>query len=107
MDGAGGQFSLWLQPGRALLDNPVVQLGDDGELNVLAPDFPSFVALVGAGVNLFTRETEALSPQARVQEFLRERWADRSFDAPAAILSSAQAAWPGFEEWLRAQVPNS
>jgi hypothetical protein len=106
MDGAGGQFTLWRQPGRALLDNPVVQLGDDGELHVLAPDFPSFVALVAAGVNLFSRSTDELSPQPQLQQFLTETWSGRAFDDAAAILSSAQAAWPGFEDWMRAQVKN-
>ena len=106
MDGAGGQITLWRQPGRELLDNPVVQLGDDGELHVLAPDFPSFVALVAAGVNLFSRSTDDLSPQPQLQEFLTETWSDRTFDDAATILSTAQAAWPGFEEWMRAQVKN-
>ena len=106
MDGAGGQFTLWRQPGRELLDNPVVQLGDDGELHVLAPDFPSFVSLVASGVNLFTRSTDELSPAPQLQEFLTETWSDRTFDDAATILSTAQAAWPGFEEWMRAQVKN-
>ncbi|MDP1829098.1 MAG: hypothetical protein Q8L48_37895 [Archangium sp.] len=105
MDGAGGQFTLWRQAGRELLDNPVVQLGDDGELHVLAPDFPSFVALVAAGVDLFSRETEDLTPRPQLQEFVAMKWGDRTFGDAASILSAAKNAWPNFEEWMRAQVP--
>jgi hypothetical protein len=105
MDGAGGQFTLWRQAGRELLDNPVVQLGDDGELHVLASDFPSFVALVAAGVDLFSRETEDLTPRPQLQEFIAMTWGDRTFGDAASILSSAKDAWPNFEEWMRAQVP--
>lgn len=104
MDGAGGQFTLWLQPGKALLDNPVVQLGDDGALHVLASDFASFCALTAAGVNFFERTPDELTPAAPVQAMVASTWPGRVFPSPAEIMSAAAAAYPDFEGWMRAQV---
>ena len=104
MDGAGGQFTLWRQPNRELLDNPVVQLGDDGELHVLANDFASFAALVAAGVDLFSRSTDALTPRPQLQEFVQKTWADRAFGDATAILTDAKQAWPNFAAWMQDQV---
>lgn len=104
MDGAGGQFTLWRQPGKPLLENPVVQLGDDGELHVLANDFASFVALVAEGVNLFSRDTDDLTPRPQVKEFVKQTWGTRDFGDAGSILATASTAWSNFEEWMRAQV---
>lgn len=104
MDGAGGQFSLWRQPGRALLDNPVVQLGDDGELHVLAKDFASFVALVAEGVDLFSKSLEDLDERPQLKDFVKKTWGERDFGDAGDILQNAKTAWSNFEEWMRTQV---
>ena len=104
MDGAGGQFTLWRQHGRELIDNPVVQLGDDGELRVLASDFPLFVALVASGMDLFSREVDNLTQRPQMQEFLKERFGERTFGDAGSILSTAQTAWSNFDAWMKSQV---
>ncbi len=100
MDGAGGQFALWRQADRALLDCPVVQLGDDGDARVLARDFASFCALVAAGVNLFAVEDAPHGPRSALQTFVRDAWPGRDFGDVATILQSAAAEHPAFAPWL-------
>ncbi len=104
MDGAGGQFTLWRQPGRELLDNPVVQLGDDGELHVLAKDFASFVALVAEGVDLFSKSLEDLDERPQLKDFVKKQYGERDFGDAGDILQNAKTAWANFEEWMRSQV---
>ncbi len=50
-DGTGGMAALWLQrPDAALLDQPVVFFGSEGDVGVVACDFADYLWLLAGGV---------------------------------------------------------
>ncbi|MFW5418094.1 SMI1/KNR4 family protein [Nocardiopsis sp. CNT-189] len=104
MNGAGGYAGLWLvREGRPLPEQPVVFLGSEGELLVLACDLGSFLWLLAQGVG----PAEAMGwgpagdPCPRTAE-IAERYAPGGRRPPEEILRRAREEFPHFEEAVRA-----
>jgi hypothetical protein len=99
-DGSGGYAALWLtQPGRPLEEQPVVFLGSEGEVGVIALNLDEYLWLLAAGVG----PHEAVEgpdmpprPQAQFAEFAQQHGHTPPLSAPQ-VLARAQAAYPSFE----------
>ncbi len=106
-DGAGGQYALWFDaPGDG--PRPVVKLGDDGDLVVLALDALEFAWLIASGVEpIGVREGGAIAgaeaPSEALQQWVQQQDPARDFGAPDAIIARAMAANPTFAASVQAQ----
>lgn len=97
-DGAGGQYALWV--GTVDMERaPVVKLGDDGDLIVLAKDAFDFAWLLACGVEPIAVAEDGTLPSDLVaseelQAWVREQAPGRSFGSPSEILAAAREAYP-------------
>jgi hypothetical protein len=65
LDGTGGLFALWSgQPGVEPAEAPVVFLGSEGEVGVVASTFDEFLRLCGSGCHMYT-----LAARGRVEPY--------------------------------------
>lgn len=107
-DGAGGQYALWFDaPGDG--PRPVVKLGDDGDLVVLALDALEFAWLVASGVEPIGVRDDgscagAAAPSSALQAWVRSQAPARAFDAPEVLIPRAMAAYPTFVDQVRQQT---
>lgn len=103
-DGAGGLVALWLiRPGRALVDQPVVFFGSEGELGVLATELAGFLWLLADGLGpheaVFGPDEEPrVNPELTA---IAERFAPGPRRA-AAVIETAAAEFPDFESTIEA-----
>ena len=104
-DGVGGQYTLWLGA-RSLDESPVVKLGRDGELLVLARDPLDFAWLIASGVEPIgvgdDGVREVAEPTPAMQEWVRSQAPGRTFVDPAATLRAAHEAYPELVARVRA-----
>lgn len=105
-DGAGGQYALWFDVPDGT--QPVVKLGDDGDLRVLAVDTLDFAWLLACGVEPIAiheaDDTVEGEPTPAMQDWVRAQSPGRAFESPAAVLARASSAHPGFAAAVLAQV---
>jgi len=99
MDGSGGQVALWLiHADKDLLEQPVVFLGSEGEVGVVARDLWDYMWLLAQGIGPY-EAVEYGADLAKVQpdfmDFAKRTRPDREASA-ADILAAAKAAYPGF-----------
>lgn len=104
-DGTGGYAAFWLiRPDAALLDQPIVFFGSEGELGMVAPRFTDYLWLLAGGVGpceaaLFGTDDEH-RPQPELAAFAeRHGGAPR---LPAEVLAAARSEFPDFEATFRA-----
>ncbi|MFI8966079.1 SMI1/KNR4 family protein [Streptomyces sp. NPDC053493] len=102
MDGSGGQVAFWrVRAGRPPAEQPVVFLGSEGEVRVLAQELTGFLWLLADGigpVDVVWHEERTPRPSAELAA-IAERHAGTAARRPAAeILAAAAAEFPGFEE---------
>lgn len=98
-DGTGGLAALWLaRPGRGLSDQPVVFMGSEGALGVVAGSLSDFLWLLADGVG----PMEAVEfgsrdgrPDARLTE-IAERHARTPRRPAGEIIDGARAEFPSF-----------
>ncbi len=105
-DGAGGQYALWL--GAAGIEGaPVVKLGRDGELVVLARDLLDFAWLlacgvepIGVGDNGTVRGTVTASEE--MQQWVHSLAPGRAFGTVRETFDAATTAFPELVARVRA-----
>ncbi len=103
-DGTGGYAAFWLiRPGAALLDQPIVFFGSEGELGVVASSFVDYLWLLGGGIGP-AEATEGhgavRAPQPELAAFA-ERHGDTP-RLPAEVVAAARREFPDFEATIRA-----
>ena len=101
MEGSGGQVSLWHRgPG----DEPVVMLGSEGELAVLARDLAGFLHQIAHGADpramLFDGLHEDGAAIEPMTAWIRGHFPDRVFARPSAEWAAAQSILPEFEAFI-------
>ncbi|WP_326836020.1 SMI1/KNR4 family protein [Amycolatopsis rhabdoformis] len=107
-DGTGGLAAFWLvREGGLLGEQPVVFLGSEGEVGVVAGAADGYLWLLADGFG----PLEAISyPQheheprvdARLTE-IAERWAPSARQPASEVITAARAEFPNFEETVRSQ----
>ncbi len=101
MEGSGGQVSIWHRgPG----DEPVVMLGSEGELAVLARDLAGFLHQLAHGADpramLFDGLHDDGEEIAAMTAWVRGHFPDRTFVRPAEEWAAAQRILPEFEAFI-------
>lgn len=103
MDGTGGYAAFWLKrPESKLTDQPIVFLGSEGEVLVLAQSFGDYLWLLAEGYGPCEVANEEPASKEFTSDFLsfaekHSTVAKRSSDE---ILESANAEFPDFEEYI-------
>lgn len=104
-DGTGGYAAVWLsRPDRALVGQPIVFLGSEGETGVIARDLPDFLWLLADGFGPW--EAAGLyepdwvpRPDQRLTA-VAERFARDRRRPAAAVVESAAQEFPGFGDTI-------
>ncbi|MFG2825566.1 SMI1/KNR4 family protein [Kitasatospora sp. NPDC048365] len=103
-DGTGGYAAFWLvRVGVPVAEQPLVFLGSEGEVAVLARDLGEFLWLLAAGYG--PQEAAAYGPDHaavpdRALTEVAERFAPGARRPAAEVLARAAAEFPDFEEAL-------
>jgi len=103
-DGSGGYAAFWLiEPSESLLEQPVVFLGSEGELGVVAINFEHYLWLLASGIGPY----EAIAypgikrePIDAFQNFAKEHSHIDPLQ-PEEVSATAKSAYPGFAEKIR------
>lgn len=102
-DGTGGYTAFWLvRPGRPLADQPVVFLGSEGELDVLASGLDSFLWLLASGFGAYEKvdsPSEAVGPHPEMTA-IAERFAPDCCQPAATVTNAAAQEFPDFEKTI-------
>ncbi|MCK9899357.1 hypothetical protein MXD63_04600 [Frankia sp. Cpl3] len=106
-DWTGGIAAFWLvRPGAALVDQPIVFLGSEGEGGVVARDLAGFLWLLadGFGPREATDPRERDRPSRPNAELLdiAERFAAGARQTAAAVIEQASREFPDFEHTVMA-----
>jgi hypothetical protein len=106
-DGTGGYAAFWMiRPHAVLMDQPIVFLGSEGEVGVVARDLASFLWLLADGFGPY----EAVDPRERdraarpIPELARiaESYAPDRRQAAGAVMEQAVREFPSFEATVMA-----
>ena len=103
-DGTGGYAALWnMREGALLLEQPIVFLGSEGQMGVVANGFNDYLWLLAGGLG----PCEAIqypSDKPENAQFLAFALAHapEARKTPLEVLAKAQAAFPDFEERIQA-----
>ncbi len=105
-DRTGGTACFWLvQPTAALLAQPIVFFGSQGELGVVAVDFADYVWLLAGGIGpseAITLGIDSGIPNPSFAEFAATH-APKSEKSPTAVVARAQQDFARFAPSIRAQ----
>ena len=104
-DGTGGMAAFWvIRPDRELLEQPVVFLGSEGELGVVANTFGDYVWLLANGIGPYEAVAygAGLAKGNRLFRRFAEAHAPGAEREPAALIEHAQSEFPDFEDSIRA-----
>lgn len=104
-DGAGGQYALWIGPA-GIAGAPVVKLGRDGELVVLARDLLDFAWLIACGVEPIAVGDDAtlrdpVTASEEMQQWVHSLAPERTFGGVRETFDAAAAAFPELVARLR------
>ena len=104
-DGTGGYAAFWLvRPDKSLPDQPIVFLGSEGDLGIVASNLDEYLWLLAGGIGPF----EAVSfhgldrPASPIFTAFAEQHAISPRLGPWQVVSRAQAEFPSFAEGVRA-----
>ncbi|MFF4697983.1 SMI1/KNR4 family protein [Streptomyces chattanoogensis] len=104
-DGTGGYAAFWLiRPGRALVEQPVVFLGSEGETGVVAGNLGAFLWLLAAGFGPWEAATSyqpewGPRPHAELTA-IAERFAPDHRAPATAVMEQAAGEFPDFDDTL-------
>jgi hypothetical protein len=101
----GDIYAIWLTEGLSAADAPVIMLGSEGQLEVLAVNSTEFCRLLCLGyseIGLHEPEEEPSDYEATkpFREFILAKY---QFDLPstaAPIFEEARSRFPGFADWV-------
>ncbi|MFI7501513.1 SMI1/KNR4 family protein [Streptomyces sp. NPDC049687] len=104
-DGTGGLAALWcVRPGRPPAEQPVVFLGSEGEVGVVAANLSDFLWLLADGfgpMEAVAYPDREARPQPELAE-LAARHATTPRRPARVVIAEAKAEFPAFEEDLDA-----
>lgn len=103
-NGGGGYVAFRrVREGVALREQPVVFLGSEGELGVVARDLPAFLWLLAGGFGPFEAAVfgGSNSPVNAVLTEIAERFAPERRQEARTVLDEAEREYPGFEAWVQ------
>lgn len=99
-DGTGGYAAFWLKyPERTLLDQPIVFLGSEGEVGVVASDFADFLWLLADGfgpLEAIEYPVSQRSPNATFTAFA-EKHAAKAKKTADVVLARASRDYPNLK----------
>jgi hypothetical protein len=104
-DGAGGYVAFWVV--RDVLDilcQPIVFLGSEGEIAVLARNFKDYLWLLAAGIG--PSEAASCPDEPRLAQPMLAKFAESNappFKEAAHVLADARAEFPQFERFIESQ----
>lgn len=103
-DGSGGYAAIWpVRAGKALVDQPIVFFGSEGELAVIAACLSDYVWLLASNLGPYEATAYPNSPREPNQGFLA--FASHHATTPrrtaCEIIAAAQAEFPDFETRIR------
>lgn len=106
--GAGSEIGFWTTPGQALAQAPVAFLDPEGEENrVLARNFDEFLVLLALGeadpTLIGTIGDDQKDNLAQARRWLEARGVKVPRAKAKSIMEKAEAANPGFQEWLEGE----
>lgn len=104
-DASGGYAAIWTaRPNCELLEQPVIFLGSEGEMAVVAANFLDYLWVLAAGLG----PCEAACfpdaprrPQPALAEFAKQNAGD--FKSVAQVLASAASEFPDFRRLIESQ----
>jgi hypothetical protein len=103
-DGTGGYVAFWcVRPGAAVPEQPIVFLGSEGAVGVLASHFADYLWLLAGGFGPFEALTYSESerpPNLQFTAFARLH-SGAGQKSASEVLSKARAEFPDFEEEIR------
>lgn len=102
-DGTGGYAAFWIaNPGKAILEQPVVFLGSEGETGVIASNFDGYLWLLANGLGPYEAIAYPDSERSPNEQFLAfaERHASTKRTGASEILEQAKADHPAFQDWI-------
>ncbi|MET8331410.1 SMI1/KNR4 family protein [Streptomyces sp. NPDC005181] len=104
-DGSGGYAAFWLvRPNRALVDQPVVFLGSEGETGVVARDLGDFLWLLADGLGPWeaatSYERDRVPRPSQELAAIAERFAPGRRRSAAAVIESAAEEFSGFDDTI-------
>lgn len=107
MDGMGGQVAIWRAKNAEFDELPVVFLGSEGEVLVLATDLPTFLATVAQGVGPLEAASETTEGEenADMLTWVKKTYPKHKVVKPEAALKAAKKAYPKFEEHVMSLRP--
>ncbi|NJP68532.1 SMI1/KNR4 family protein [Streptomyces spiramenti] len=100
-DGTGGHAAIWLvREGRPLTEQPVVFLGSEGELGVLAPDLAGFLWVLADGSGPYEAATDPERGSLPNPELvdLAQDFTSGDRRTAAEVIAAADAEFPTFED---------
>ncbi|PZF93500.1 SMI1/KNR4 family protein [Micromonospora deserti] len=104
-DGTGGNAAFWLvRPGEPLEQQPVVFLGSEGEIGVVAQNLWTYLWLLADGfgpweATEYPNHEHEPRRDARLTE-IAERWAPSHRKSADEVITAAREEFPGFEELI-------
>ena len=103
MDGTGGYSAFWLvRNGQPLTSQPIVFLGSEGEVGVVARDLADFLWLLADGfgpLEAVEYPERPARPQRELTEIAERYAADRRASA-ATVIAAARTEFPDFERTI-------
>jgi hypothetical protein len=104
-DGTGGYVAFWLvRPVRALADQPVVFLGSEGELGVVAHDLASYLWLLADGFGPYEAveyPERAARPNPELLK-IAERYTPGPHRPATEVIAAARHEFPDFDRTITA-----
>ena len=105
-DGTGGSAAFWLiRPGRALVEQPVVFLGSEGETGVVARNLGAFLWLLADGFGPWEAATSYDEPEPgwvphpnRELAAIAEQFAPLHRAAAVVVIEQATREFPDFDD---------
>ena len=102
-DGSGGYAAYWLVVAdKPILEQPIVFIGSEGEIGVVAATFDEYLWLLAGGIGPY----EAVAypqldrePDPSFTQFAREH-SSVSRMPPAQIMAKAREIYPEFRTWM-------
>lgn len=108
-DGTGGSVAFWLiRPGQALVEQPVIFLGSEGETGVVARNLGAFLWLLADGFGPWEAATshdpepDWVAQPNRELAAIAEQFAPDHRAPAAVVIEQATREFPGFDDCMMA-----
>lgn len=108
-NGDGSLIAIWLSKGKKVLECPVVVIGSEGELGIVAPDYLTFLQLSAMGCGMYdlmdwqpTEAQDSFLPMIDFLNYIKTTFKRSSIDKSEVglILEKARAGSPNLEEMV-------